>query len=116
MAQGAIGTGFTAIRVGKNAQGDTTNTAVSLIERGTITVSPAAVSANSTADTSLSIADAALGDTVILNPQATALQAGLVVCQAWVSAAGTVKVRILNSTAGSMTPTSGTWNYLLIRS
>lgn len=84
--------------------------------KGTVTVAPAQINTVAVGETSITIAGAVLGDSVVLNPQAAGLQAGLVVCDCRVSEENTVKVRIYNSTGGSLTPTSGTWEYLLIRS
>lgn len=115
------GTGFTAIRVGQPNPANSSapaqqGTPITYIERGTITVTPSAIGAATSGDTTVAIASAQLGDTVICTPQATALAAGLVLGQCQVSSAGNVKIRIGNLTAGSLTPTSGTWAYVLIRS
>lgn len=112
------GTGFTAIRIGSLGTGSNNQqgTPLTYCERGTITVTPSAIGAATSGDTALTIANAAVGDTVIMTPPATALTAGLVQGQAWVSANGTVQLRIANVTAGSLTPASGTWEYVLLRS
>jgi hypothetical protein len=115
------GTGFTAIRVGipnpaNSSAPSQQGTPITYIERGTITVAPSAISANTSGDTSVVVANARLGDTVIATPPATALAAGLVAGQAWVATAGHISIRIGNITGGSLTPASGSWNYVLIRS
>jgi hypothetical protein len=40
----------------------------------------------------------------------------MVVCGAVVSAADTVKLRVFNGSAGTVDESSGTWDYILIRS
>lgn len=121
MAQPVLtGTGFTAIRVGAPSDLSTSpsqqGTSITYIERGTVTVTPAAIGAGTSGDTAVTIANARTTDTIEMTPPATALAAGLIKGQTWCSAAGTVQVRIGNITAGSLTPASGTWSYVIIRS
>lgn len=88
---------------------------ITFIKKGTVAVDvPSMLTATQT-DVTISIADAVVGDTVILNPPAASMTAGLLVCQAHVSAAGSVKVRIHNQSAGTIDEASATWSYALIR-
>ena len=91
-------------------------TPITLIQKGTVTVNPADLAAGDTADESITISGAAVGDLVILQPPAAALTAGLIIGQAWVSATNTVKARLYNPTGGAINEASGTWSYALIRS
>lgn len=65
-----------------------------------------AIAANSSAEQTISVADAEVGDRVILGLPATGPSAGFV-ADAWVSSAGNVTVRLTNTTAGSLTPYAG---------
>lgn len=91
-------------------------TAITKVIRGTVAVDPASLNDTTTADTSITITGAAVGDTVIMNPPTAGLTAGLLICGAWVSATDTVKVRIRNESGGTIDEASGTWSYCLIRS
>ena len=91
-------------------------TAITKIVKGTVTVDPADLASVTAADKDITIAGAAVGDMVILHPPATALTAGFLICQAWVSATDTVTVRFYNASGGAINIASGTWAYCLIRS
>lgn len=75
----------------------------------TATVAPGLIAASSTADTSVTITGAAVGDFVQLTPPTT-LAAGIT-WNAFVSAANTVKVRLANVTVAGITPASATWSF-----
>lgn len=81
--------------------------------KGSVTVDPASIGSAAVGETSVSISDAAVGDTVIMNAPA-AVAAGCV-WSAFVSASGTVKLRIANLSGGSLDLASGSWDYCLIR-
>jgi hypothetical protein len=121
MAQPVItGTGFTAIRVGAPIPGNASSptqqgTALTYIEKGTVAVDPASIATGAVGEVSISIANAKPGDTVLMTPPTAGLTAGLLVCDARCSAAGTVKVRIHNTTGGSVDEPSATWFYMLVR-
>ncbi len=85
------------------------------IVKGTVTVDLASVATLATTEKTLTISGATAGDSVILNPPAAGLTAGMVVCDARVSAANEVKVRVFNGSAGTVDEASGTWEYILIR-
>lgn len=82
---------------------------------GTVTVDLASVTAGAVTEKTLTITGAALGDTVIMTVPAAGLTAGLCVCDARVSATDTVKVRVINGSAGTIDEASGTWGYALFR-
>ena len=83
--------------------------------RGTVSVNPSSVAANSVSTQTVTITGAATGDSVVLNPPAAGLTAGLLVPQVRVSAADTVSVTYYNTTGSAIDEGSGSWNYLLVR-
>jgi hypothetical protein len=91
-------------------------TLITRIVKGSFTLDAADLATVTAADESVTIAGAAAGDIVIINPPTTALTAGMLVCNAHVSAANTVKIRLYNSSGGSINLASGTWYYTLIKS
>lgn len=93
-----------------------TGTTLTTIIKGTVTVDLASLATVSAADKSITITGALTGDIVILNPPTTAMTAGMLVCQAHVSASDTVKCRVYNSSGGTIDEASATWTYCLIRS
>lgn len=73
-------------------------------QRGTITVDfGASLAAQTDIDATGALANAEVGDTVVVNPLA-APAAGLVICNPFVSAAGVITVRGSNISAGSIAP------------
>lgn len=100
---------------GLSIGGKNVGTELTLGLKGTVTIDPASLAAGASADTSVTITGVVAGDTVVLNPPAAGLTAGLHITGVWVSAADTVKVRIYNSTGGALDQASDTWNYLVIR-
>lgn len=84
--------------------------------KGTVAVDLASLATVTAADASITITGAVVGDIVILNPPTAAMTAGMLVAQAHVSAADTVKARVYNASGGTVDEASGTWTYLLIRS
>lgn len=91
-------------------------TELTLVKKGTVSIDPASIAAGAVGETSVTIAGAAAGDSVIMNPPAAGLTAGLIFGGCTVSAANTVKVRIFNSTAGAIDEAAGTWTYAILRS
>lgn len=76
-----------------------------------------AITGNTSATRTITVAGAAIGDRVILGLPATGVDDGLV-SEAWVSAADTVTVRLRNVTGGSITPHAGaatTYNATAVR-
>lgn len=77
-------------------------------------LTPSSVSANSTSEQTFTVTGLATSDKVVLNGPAPT--AGVVPVHARVSAADTLKVIFANVTAGSLTPASGTYLVLAVRS
>lgn len=88
--------------------------AMTYIKSGTISVNPESVSANSSAETEVTISGAAVGDIVIMNVPAS-LEAGLAYSGVRVSAANTVQVRLSNITGSGVDGDARDWTYTIIR-
>lgn len=86
---------------------------ISGIGKAVVSVTPAAVSANTTVEQSVTVAGVQVGDWVEVVPPS--LTNGVVLCNARVSAANTVQLQWANSTAGSLTPPSGSYIFLVVR-
>lgn len=72
--------------------------------RVAITISPAAVAANTTAEQLFAVTGAAAAMGVVVNKPTA--QAGLGIVGARVSSAGNIGITFVNATAGSLTPTA----------
>lgn len=68
------------------------------------TLTPAAVGANTTAEQTFTVNGLAVGDSIDINKASH--QAGLSIGNVRVSAANTLAIQYVNTTAGSITPTS----------
>jgi hypothetical protein len=78
------------------------------------TVSALAAGAEETLD--ITDSDAAVGDLVLVNPSNAGAESSLGIVAAWVSAAGTIKVRITNvHAADALTGGSRTFYYAILR-
>lgn len=112
------GSHFTAVSVGQlgASANYTKGTPLTYWERGTVTVNPGAITTGAELDYAMTVANAAVGDSLVMNPPAGGASAGLEVTSAWVDSAGTIKMRLRNNTGSTLTPASATWTYLLIRS
>ncbi|GII87066.1 hypothetical protein Ssi03_50560 [Sphaerisporangium siamense] len=73
----------------------------------TATLDFASISAGAIGTHTVTVTGAAAGDKVALGPPA-AIEAGLIWC-AYVSAANTVTIRLLNTTGGAVDPASASW-------
>lgn len=94
----------------------TAGVAVRQSQRGmtaTATLDFPSIAAGATANLTITVSGAAVGDSVHLGPPAT-LEAGLV-ATAYVSAASTVTVRLANVTTGAIDPASATWRATVMR-
>lgn len=93
-----------------------TGTLITKILKGTISVTLAATAAAAEEDVSLTISGAAAGDIVMLTPLNAAMETGVAIVGAWVSATDTVKVRVSNVHTSSLTGSTANWSYLIIKS
>jgi hypothetical protein len=91
-------------------------TTITKILKGTIAVTISALAAAAEEDISLTIAAATVGDMVLVSPLNASMETGVAVLAAWVSANGTVKVRVGNVSGSSLTGSTANWQYCLIRS
>lgn len=85
------------------------------IVTGSASINPGSISAATVSEVSISDSNAALGDVVCWSAPAAGLTANLAAGGAYVSAAGTIKLRIANPTAGAIVQGSIVVNYCLIR-
>lgn len=78
-----------------------------------LSLTPAAVATIVAAKQTFTVAGLKVGDSVVplSNPNATAAA----LCGAEVSAANTLRLTFVNPTAGSVTPTAGTYTFLVIK-
>lgn len=121
VTDGGAGTG--ALTVGAVTAGVTTatsvavgsGTAITKIVKGSVTIDPASVAANTVAAQTFTLTGAVVGDTLILNCPTAGLTAGLLVSNFFVSAADTVSVTFNNTTGAPIDQASATWFYTLIR-
>lgn len=82
---------------------------------GTVTVDLASVLTLATTEKTLTITGAVAGDFVLFVPPTAGLTAGMCICNAVVSAADTVKLRVFNGSGGTIDEASGTWGYMIFR-
>lgn len=78
----------------------------------TATVDPASMLTDTVANTDVTITGAVTTDIVEVIPPNT-LEAGIVVQQAWVTATNTVRLRLCNTSSGTVDPASATWTFNL---
>lgn len=83
------------------------------IKTGSVTIDPASINAGLVGETTVTITGVAVGDLVQLIPPST-LTAGLLVGQPVVTAADTVKFRMINGTAAPIDQASASWTYVWI--
>jgi hypothetical protein len=77
-------------------------------------ITPASVAAATVAEQTFTVTGLTTADKIIVNPPAIANATGI--AGARVSAANTLAIRFANPTAGALTPTSGTYTVLALRS
>jgi hypothetical protein len=82
------------------------------VRTGTAAVDPPSMAAGAKTSITFTAAGAVVGDAVQVQPPA-ALETGLVVVAARVSAADTVQVDLYNPTAGVIDGASRTWSYIV---
>ncbi len=91
-------------------------TAITKVVKGSVAVNPASLADGAEADTSVTITGVAVGDVIQMCPAAAGLDAGILICGIWVSAADTVKIRLANQSGGTVDVASATWDYVYFRS
>lgn len=106
-ASGALSGGTLAIGSG---------TALTKVLRGSVTIDPASITATTVDTQTFTLTGAVAGDSLILNGPTAGIDAGVLICQAWVSGANAIKITFNNTTGGAIDIASATWFYTLIRS
>ena len=92
-------------------------TQLTLIEKDTVSVTVAALAAAAEADVDVTVTGATpLTDMVSVSPPEAAMEAGLSISAAWVSAADTVTIRMSNQSGSGLTGSTEDWQYILTRS
>ncbi len=91
-------------------------TVITKILKGTVAVNPSSLLTMTGEELAVTLTGAEVGDAVILHPPAAGLTTGMLVGQAYVSAADTVTVQIFNASGGTINEASANWIYCLIRS
>lgn len=81
--------------------------------RVSLSLTPAAVGAATIASQNLTVPGVEVGDIIIAVQTPITNATGIVDCSC--ATAGTVAARFINPTAGSLTPTSGTYTFLVIK-
>ena len=85
--------------------------------KGTVAVTLAATAAAAEEDVTVTITGAAAGDIVLVTPLAAAMETGVAIIGAWVSAADTVKIRVSNvNAAAALSGSTSNFSYLIIKS
>lgn len=79
-----------------------------------VTINPAAVSANSTAEEAFTVTGVTTGD-IVLRVVKPTFTSGLVVVEGRVTAANTVTIQFANVTGGAINPASETYTILVLR-
>lgn len=80
----------------------------------TAAVDPASIAADTAANTQVAVAGVTTADRILAIPP-NDLESGLVLQAVWVSAADTIQVRLLNTTAGAIDGASKTWTFIVYR-
>jgi hypothetical protein len=93
-----------------------TGTLITKILKGTISVTLAATAAAAEEDVEVTVTGAAAGDIIVMTPLAAAMETGVALVGAWVSASDKIKVRISNVNGSGLTGSTALWSYLIIKS
>lgn len=94
----------------------TSGTAITKVLKGTVSVTIPALLTATNADVTVTITGAAAGDLVQVTPLAAAMEANVAIVGAFVSAANTVKVRVANIGAGTLTGSTTNFTYMIVQS
>jgi hypothetical protein len=95
-------------------QGVPSASLIKKILAGTFVLDIASIAGATSAEQSVTITGVAVGDLVIVMGPDAGLSVAVAITQAFVSAADTVKFRVVNPTAGALDPASATFRYLWI--
>lgn len=87
-------------------------TPIGAVIMGTFTLDIASIGAAQEAEQSVTVTGVAVGDMVYVAGPDAGLSVAVVITAAYVSAADTVKFRVLNPTAGALDPASAVFRYI----
>ena len=90
-------------------------TTLTKIDRYSTNITPSSVGANTTAEQTFAVVGLAVGDVVFVSPPAS-MPTGLGMGAPRVSAADTLALTFINNTAGALTPISGAYLTVAVRS
>jgi len=93
-----------------------TSTPITKVLKGTVTIDPTSINATTVSSQTFTLTGAVVGDSLILEPPAAGLTAGLLVTQVFVSAANVVTIVFYNTSGAPVDEPSASWTYLLTRS
>jgi hypothetical protein len=96
------------------AVGQSSPTTITNIRVYSQTITPSAVGAATVSTQTFTVTGLSTSDKVFVNNAAISNATGIVGVR--VSAANTLEIKFVNPTAGSLTPTAGTWTIIAIRS
>lgn len=99
----------TGLKVGESGGG------LSKLSVFTATVNPASVAANTSAEQTFTVTGVAAGDVVVSATKPSAFTAGCGLTGARVSAANTVALTFMNTSAGAIDEASETWTFVVAR-
>lgn len=105
---------FSGVNASDNLTVGASGTPITQVRVYSQTITPASVATVTVAEQTFTVTGLTTADKVIVNPAAISNAIGI--CGFRVSAADTLAVRFVNPTAGSLTPTAGTWTILAFRS
>ena len=94
----------------------TSGTQITYMKKGTVSVNPSSLTTGTGELLSVTLTGAVVGDAISIHPPAAGLTTGLLIAQAYVSAADTVIIQIWNPTAGTINEGAADWIYTLTRS
>src|SRR5437899_12649803 len=86
-------------------------TTIKKIVSGTFTLDIASIAASTSAEQTVTITGVAVGDLVIVMGPDAGPSVAVAITQAFVSAADTVKFRVVNPSVGALDPASATFRY-----
>lgn len=87
-------------------------TPIAAIKSGVFTLDIASIAASTSAEQSVTITGVAVGDVVIVDGPDAGLSVGVAITAAYVTAADTVKFRVVNPTVGALDPASASFRYI----
>lgn len=112
-ATGAAVTGSISATAGIVAGGGTT---ITKVLKGVVAVTIPALLTATNADITVTIAGATAGDVIQVTPLAAAMEANVAIVGAFVSTTNSVKIRIANIGAGTLTGSTSNFSYLITQS